>query len=343
MKNSRYTISDIAKEAGVSKATVSRAINKPETVESVTLKNIKTIIKKRKFVPSVNARNLSMQSSTTIAVVIPDIDNFFFGTILKTISSELDKRNLIMACFSTADDGKNDKDILRRLQSIGIAGLLYTPADDYKGDEAKEVNSLLHQLNTPIVIMDRETPALKSYDGVFFNDAQAIEKSTDWLLNSGCKTVGLINASDNAILGRIRRSGYKRALSKHNIHYDNKFDFISNYYEEDAYKVASKMLDSKVCPDAVITGNNSITLGLMRALKEHNMINNPTFNFVALDKIDALALLVEDFNYIERDPKLIGENAIRLLIERMAFPTGPAKKIYLNPVLHLNHIKGDKA
>lgn len=103
------------------------------------------------------------------------------------------------------------------------------------------------------------------------------------------------------------------------------------------------MLDSKVCPDAVITGNNSITLGLMRALKEHNMINNPTFNFVALDKIDALALLVEDFNYIERDPKLIGENAIRLLIERMAFPTGPAKKIYLNPVLHLNHIKGDKA
>lgn len=333
----KFTINDIAQEAKVSKTTVSRVMNCPEKVNESTRKNIERIIKKRRYVPSQNARNLSMQLSTTIGVVIPEIDNPFWGSVLRCIAKKLDERKMTFICFSTYDDANKDKLALERFKEIGVAGLLYTPAIDYSSQS--EIVSLLHQLNVPVVVMDRDVEPLRVFDGVFFRDREAICQATEALVNTGCKTIGMMNADVSTTLGRIRRQGYLDALQTHNIPLINHYYYnTGDYFTESAYRVAMEMLNSGDIPDGIVTGNNSISLGLLKALKKHGMCWNREIRCISLDKIEPLDIILDNFDYIDRPPEEIGDSAINLLIEKIAFPKSETKHVYLTPKLYIQNL-----
>lgn len=332
-----YTINDIAEEAHVSKATVSRVMNCPEKVNEETRKKIEKIIKKRGYVPSQNARNLSMQLSTTIGVIIPEIDNPFWGSVLRCVSKKLDERKMTYICLSSYDDETKDKIALERFIEIGIAGLLYTPAIDYP--LKNEIVPLLHRLNVPVVIMDRQIDALDSYDGVFFKDREAICQATEALIDAGCKKVGMLNADPSTALGRIRKLGYLDALKKHNMPTDDRYYYNTiDYAMESGHSIANKMLDSGDVPDGIVTGNNSLSLGLLRALKDHGMHWNQEVKCIGLDKIEPLDILLDNFSYIDRPPEEIGDTAINLLIEKLAFPKSGTRHVLLTPTLHIKGI-----
>jgi len=333
----KFTINDIAQEAKVSKTTVSRVMNCPEKVNDITRKKIEKIMKKRKYVPSQNARNLSMQLSTTIGVIIPEIDNPFWGAVLRCIAKKLDERKMTFICFSAYDDEKKDMLALERFKEIGVAGLLYTPAIDYSSQS--EIISLLQQLDVPIVVMDRDVEALKMFDGVFFRDREAIFQSAEILMEAGCKTIGMMNADVCTTLGCTRRQGYIDALEKHNIkcidqYYYNTVDYLT----ESAYRVAMEMLDSGEIPDGMITGNNSISLGLLKALKKHGMHWNREIRCISLDKIEPMDIILDNFDYIDRPPEEIGNSAINLLIEKIAFPKSETRHVYLTPKICIQNL-----
>ena len=337
MSTKKLTITDIALEAKVSKATVSRVMNCPEKVNEITRKKIEKIMRRRKYVPSQNARNLSMQLSTTIGVIIPEIDNPFWGSVLHCVAKKLDECKMTFICFSTYDDEKKDIIALERFKEIGVAGLLYTPAIDYS--QQNEIISLLQQLNAPIVVMDRDVKSLRLFDGVFFRDREAICQATESLIMSGCKTVGMLNADVSATLGYIRRQGYLDALQRHNITLDDRYYYNTvNYFAENAYHTATEMLNSGNIPDGIVTGNNSISLGLLKALKHHGMRWNDEIRCISLDKVEPLDIILDNFDYIDRPPEEIGNSAINLLIEKMAFPKSETKHIYLTPKLYLQKL-----
>ena len=333
----KFTINDIAQEAKVSKTTVSRVMNCPEKVNDITRKKIEKIMKKRKYVPSQNARNLSMQLSTTIGVIIPEIDNPFWGAVLRCIAKKLDERKMTFICFSAYDDEKKDTLALERFKEIGVAGLLYTPAIDYSSQS--EIISLLQQLDVPIVVMDRDVEALKMFDGVFFRDREAIFQAAEILMEAGCKTIGMMNADVCTTLGRTRRQGYIDALEKHNIKCIDQYYYNTvDYFTESAYRVAMEMLDSGEIPDGMITGNNSISLGLLKALKKHGMHWNREIRCISLDKIEPMDIILDNFDYIDRPPEEIGNSAINLLIEKIAFPKSETRHVYLTPKICIQNL-----
>ena len=102
------TIMDIAREAGVSKATVSRVINSSGAVSQKTKERVMEIINANKFSPSATARNLSMGTSSAIGFIVPEIDNPFFGEILRGVTEVTDKNNLTLMCYNTDDDRENE-------------------------------------------------------------------------------------------------------------------------------------------------------------------------------------------------------------------------------------------
>ena len=333
----KFTINDIAQEAKVSKTTVSRVMNCPEKVNDITRKKIEKIMKKRKYVPSQNARNLSMQLSTTIGVIIPEIDNPFWGAVLRCIAKKLDERKMTFICFSAYDDAKKDTLALERFKEIGVAGLLYTPAIDYSSQS--EIISLLQQLDVPIVVMDRDVEALKMFDGVFFRDREAIFQAAEILMEAGCKTIGMMNADVCTTLGRTRRQGYVDALEKHNIKCIDQYYYNTvDYFTESAYRVAMEMLDSGEMPDGMITGNNSISLGLLKALKKHGMHWNREIRCISFDKIEPMDIILDNFDYIDRPPEEIGNSAINLLIEKIAFPKSETRHVYLTPKICIQNL-----
>ena len=168
------TIGDIAKEANVSKTTVSRVLNNSASVDDSTRKKILELIDKYNYVPSTTARNLSKGESSTIGVIIPEIDNPFFGEMLRGIMDTMEQEGLTVMCFNSDDKKEKDEKALAGLRQNGIKGLIYTPAVDYSSDqEQKILKKQLQSLNAPVVVVDRELNFLQNADGVFFHNELA--------------------------------------------------------------------------------------------------------------------------------------------------------------------------
>lgn len=333
------TIKDIAKEAGVSKATVSRVLNGSAAVRQDTRERVLAIMEKRNFSPSAAARNLSRQSSNTIGVIVPEVDNPFFGEMLRGITHIADLYSFTLICCNSDDNAQKDKKALLMLKEHRIRGLLYTPAVDYgtKGQQ-REINKLLKDLNAPVVIMDRQTDSLEEYDGVFFDDEKAVYEAVMALIRAGHIRIGLLNATKDRVLARVRYKGYERAFLESDILLDSRYIFEGDYRMTKAYSLSRELLEMDDRPTAVLTCNNRTSLAFLKALYERGERLTRDIVCIGLDRIEAFDVIQNKFNYIERDAGQMGRQAMGLLNDRIAYPGKPLKEIILTPVLKIQEL-----
>lgn len=337
-----FTINDIAKEAGVSKATVSRVLNNATTVKPETKEKVLEIMEKRHFSPSATARNLSRRSSDTIGAILPEADNPFFGEILRGITEIADRYNLNLICCNSDDRADKDEKALLMLKEHRVRGLLYTPAVDYSTPgQQKRINKLLRDLNAPVVMMDRHLEGL-DYDGVFFDDETAMYNATVALIKAGHTKIGIVNATLDRVLARIRQRGYEDALRDFSIPVESRYMFFGDYRMEKAYAHAKELLSMGDRPTAVLTGNNRISLGFLKALYERGERPGKDIACIGLDRIEALDIIGNKFNCIERDAIQMGRQAIKLLIDRLAFPDRPIRQVVIASVLRIQDLENKR-
>ncbi|MBA4700791.1 MAG: LacI family DNA-binding transcriptional regulator [Ruminococcus sp.] len=334
-----FTINDIAREAGVSKATVSRVLNESASVKPETKERILNIMKERNFSPSAAARDLSRQQSNTIGVIVPEVDNPFFGEILRGITEIADQNNYMLVCCNSDDSAEKDKKALLMLKEHRVRGLIYTPAVDYTTKEQQiTINKLLRDLNAPIVIMDRPTDSLEQYDGVFFDDEKAMYEATKALIQAGHTKIGLLNATMDRVLARGRYKGYERAMNEAGIPMERRYIFEGDYRMTKAYHFSKKLLSMEDRPTAVLACNNRTSLGFLKALYERGERLSKDIACIGLDRIEAFEIINNKFNYIERDANQMGRHAIRLLNDRIACPQKPLEQVILTPVLKIHNL-----
>lgn len=332
------TIGDIAREAKVSKTTVSRVINNSALVDENTRKRIMALIEKYNYVPSTIARNLSKGETSTVGVIIPEIDNPFFGEMLRGIMESIEKEGLTVMCFNSDDKKEKDEKALSVLRQNGVKGLIYTPAIDYSSEEEQRILSeMIHSLNAPVVVVDRELEMLQNSDGVFFNNELAAYKATEALIKAGHRKIAIINAQLDRVLARERQSGYERALKDYDIEVRDRYIFLGDYTETKAYHLGLQCLDLDDRPTAVLTCNNNTTIGFFKAEKERG-ISNGEIACIGFDNIKALELLDMNFNYIERNVYSMGKKAADLLIKRMKNPSQARTRHVIEPQLVIKKI-----
>ncbi len=331
-----FTINDIAREACVSKATVSRVLNNSASVKPETKLRVQQIMEQRRFTPSATARSLSRQSSNSIGVLVPEIDNPFFGEMFQGIMEIADKKNLVVMYFNSDDSADKDRRALLSLKEHRICGLLYTPAMDYTTkSQQKEIDKLLTDLDAPIVLMDRQPDSLSTYDCVSFDDETGIYEAAKALIGAGHRKVAILNATLDRVLARTRYRGYERALEEEGIPLEKRYVFEGDYRMHTAYQLAKDLLSMEDRPTAVITCNNSTSLGFLKALYERGERLSEDIACIGLDRIEALDIIKCKFNYIERDAKQMGRRALGLLSERIQKPDGVIKQIILTPSLRI--------
>ena len=320
---SNLTIMDIAREAGVSKATVSRVINNSGAVSPRTKERVLEIIKENKFSPSATARNLSKGTSSAIGFVVPEIDNPFFGEILRGVTEITDQNNLTLICCNTDDEREKDRRALDLFKENRVRGILYTPAVDYTDKkDRKNLIRTFDEINVPVVIMDRNIN-LPNVDGVYFNDYQGIYEATAALIEAGHTKIGMINADLERVLARDRQKGFFDAMKEAGIPVREDYMFAGDYHATKAYHLSRKLLAMEDRPTAVITCNNRTTLGFLKALSERGESVPDDIVCVGLDRIETLELLGHQYNFVERDAMRMGHEAIKLLLNRMEYPERP--------------------
>lgn len=257
-------IQDIAELANVSVATVSRVINNSEKVKEETRERISRIIKENNYYPNLIARNLSKNENNTIGVILPDIKNLYFASIMNEIVNETNRNglNVILGC-SNESFGLQKKYIELFLEQRVKGIIIAVTQNSYdKIDFFEQIS-----LKIPIVFIDRKIK--KEMPGVFFENMDSSYKVIENFIKDKRKKIGFLAGPQSISTARERLEGYKKALSDYNIGYDEKLVLYGDFTLESGYRLGKKILKSRI--DAIYISNNSMTLGFLKALKELNI------------------------------------------------------------------------
>lgn len=319
------TIKEVAELVGVSKATVSRVINNSGYVNSETRRKVEEVVKKYNYVPSANAVNLSKQETSTIGVVVPEIDNMFYGEIVHGITEVADENGLSLIIFDTQNNEIKELQALQTLSQQRVRGLLLAPAVDYAKREAGDmIRRQLKALNIPVVILDRDSEKM-DWDGVFYENYESSYQVARTFSEAGHHRVGIITGDLELKIGRDRLAGFCDGARDFGLQLDERDIMKGNFLTDRAYQLAKEMFLSGDMPDAVYTCNNRTSIGFMKAAFECGIKTGQDIGFMGNDRIAILDSVGLEFSCVYRDTFEMGRTGLRLLLDRIEHPDQPPK------------------
>ncbi len=321
MKRPNITIQDIARELGISKSTVSRALRDSYDVNPDTRKRVMEFAEKHDYRPDFLAQSLQSGSSRTIGVIVPAYNIPFYSEAICGIQDYAMKHGYnIMVCHSKEQYNVEIKNV-EALLAANVDGIIMSVARD------TEKNEHIHRLKkkkVPLVLFNRVIENFKAAK-VVVNDYYGAYNMVKFLIDSGCRSIAHISGPENLLLCANRKSGYMDALRDHGLIPDPDLICAGDFSIASGMNCMSKLLDSGKDPDAVFCVCDAVAFGAMRIIKQHGM-NIPDEISVAGFTDEPMAELVEPSLTTVRQPIYeIGETAARLLFAQLNDPDLPAE------------------
>lgn len=322
-------IQDVAQRAGVSSATVSRVLaNKPHVREALK-KRVQDAVKALDYQPNRVARSLRVQRSSVIGLIISDIQNSFFNTVVRAIEDAAYERGYAVFLCNSDEDPVKEKLYLELFQAERVAGIILTPTRE----TSASLTSLIAS-DIPVVSVDRRVPGA-AIDTVLTNNAEASCTLVTHLIEQGHKRIGAV-LSDLAITtGRERFAGYKQALRAAKIALSEDLVRVGRSVEADGYALAKALLSSPKPPTALFVGTKLMSLGALRAIYEQGLIIPDNIALAVFDKLDWMPF-TPPTSYAQQPAYELGERAAQLLLERMTQPELSARQLVLPSSIYLS-------
>jgi LacI family transcriptional regulator len=309
------TISDIAKQAKVSHATVSRVLNDSGYVKDETREKILKVIKDLNYTPSAIARSLSTSKTNTIGVIVPDINNLFFGEIIKGITEIADAHNLNIILCDTDEDKDKELKAINVLKQQRIQGLIITPTF-YKNSGNSENLNTLKNLGIPIILIDGHVEYL-DFSGVFIDHIKGAYDGTAALIEAGHRKVAIITGDMKSRPAKERLLGYEKALEANNIPIDNEYIFYGDYTHQTAYKITKEILKMDNRPTAIFVSSNTMILGCIKAFYEEKISIPKDMAIIGFDKVDVLNIIGMNISFINGPSIELGRIGMKMLLENL--------------------------
>ena len=309
------TINDIAEKVGVSHATVSRVLNNSGYVKDETREKVLKVIKDLNYTPSAIARSLSTSKTNTIGVIVPDINNLFFGEIIKGITEIADEHNLNIILCDTDEDKDKELKAINVLKEQRIQGLIITPTF-YKDTGKSENLNTLKNLGIPIILIDGHVEYL-DFSGVFIDHIKGAYDGTAALIEAGHRKVAIITGDMNSRPAKERLLGYEKALEANNIPIEKEYIFYGDYKYETAYEITKQILKMENKPTAIFISSNTMILGCIKALYEEKLNIPRDMAIIGFDKIDVLNIIGMNISFINGPSIELGRLGMKMLLENL--------------------------
>lgn len=323
MRDKVITALDVAEEAKVSSATVSRVLNDSPLVTPKTTARVKKVMEQLGYRPNILARGLRVGATKTIGVIITNVLNPFFSKIVRGIEDAVTPAGYNVIICNTDENENKESAFIRNLVDRKVDGLIIAASG--------RVNNYSEILGgTPVVFVDRlpNKEEENSFDSVVVNNELGAYQLTKYLIDKGSRRIGLI-ASDVLTTGSDRISGYKRAVEEAMIPSADAPVEITDYLGNNTVEIARKLVALRV--DAIFAGNNIILLSVLQALKETNHLNDLTI--AAFDQTDWLSYLDTPVVVVRQPVQDIVEQASNMLLQRIEKKGGMPHKLILQTQL----------
>ncbi len=264
------TIYDIAREAGVSIATVSRVFNDNPNVSAITRERVLRIAQERGYHPKAIAQGLARRHTKTIMALVPMLSNYFFIEVLAGLqdrisSSEYDLHIFNIKGFTSADELHDQLEYVMRKGQADA----YILVSCHLRDE--QWRSLLKRYKVPVVLLDEHHDA---YDSISVDSVQGAYLATKYLLDQGHRGVCVIAASENSKPIQDRVAGYFKAMTEAGFDqedmriYRGDDSYRDGFSEMDGFQAMLKILENPDGPDAVFCTSDIQSLGALKAMQD---------------------------------------------------------------------------
>ncbi len=323
------SMSDVARRAGVSIATVSRVLNNNGKVRESTRILILKAIKELKYQPSRVAKRLRSKSvsGNLLGVLIPDIKNPFYVEVLEGIEEVAYRNNYALIMCNFGQDDQKERLYLEILQSEGIDGLIAAPAHENDLQLKKMVKEGL-----PVVCVDR---GLKDtdVDVVLVDNVRGAFQAVEHLILAGYRRIAYISGLSTIPSSLLRERGYREALAKYGVPCDPVLVRRGDSKHQSGIQLCGELLDLPDPPDALFAGNNLITLGALEEIHRRGLKIPKDIAIVGFDDMYWSSSLNPPLTAVRQPAGEIGRRAGELLIQRINDPQRTSVQMMLNAEL----------
>lgn len=306
----RPTLAEVAAAAGVSAATVSRALARPEMLNEQTLHHILETVRRMGYIPTAAARALAIGRTAMIGAVVPTLDSPVFSKSLETIQSVLADAGYRLVVASHSYSASSEIEVVRALMMRGVEGMILVGAD-----HRPETWEMLEQGNVPLVTTWCGDPRC---DSVTIDNSQAGFLAAEHLLKFGHRQIGVVTGplaqSDRQ---RLRLAGIRRAMESHGRVLSDAFVIEEPHSLAGGRLGAAALLSRQDAPSAIICTADILAIGALAEAHARGLAVPGDVSVIGIDNLDMAAHVSPALTTVHVPAQRMGQLAANTLLARL--------------------------
>jgi len=327
----KITLKDLSKMLGISESAVSMALNDKEGVSEKTRNTVKSTAMKYGYMPDAIARSLAVQKSKTIGLIVPDIENPYYGKMVRCIDSYVRELGYTLNLSISNEDIALEKESIWNFVSKQVEGIIVSPLNKPLDDFSHYDLPLKREL--PLAFIAAHYTSVKA-PYVMVNLEQGAFNLVSYLLGSGHRRIAFISAQRDIIAASSRIKGYRRAYDASKLKIDNDlFITCSRPNFEEAYIVATRLIKEKRDIDAIITANDYMALGVLKAMYEQGIRVPQDISIAGYDDIIYASLANVPLTTVVQDIERMSRLSVNMIMDMITNNTLTAENIMIEPEL----------
>ncbi len=320
------TLKDVADLAAVSEATVSRVLNNNPKVAEELRSRVLEAVRSLGYQPNRAARRLRASSSDVLGLIISDIENPFFISVVRGVEDTAYAHQMSVVLCNTDEDPAKQQMYLQVMQAEQVAGLIISPTS------ASKDFTELQRLKIPIILLDRRAANFEA-DAVTIDNVNGAYLAVRHLIDIGYERIGIIGGSPHLTTGQERYEGYRKAMTTAGLKIDERLIKVGDFKTESGYRLAQEFIAAAKPPQAIFVANNLMTLGALRAMREQGVRIPQDIALVGFDDMPWSSELCPPLTAVSQPTYELGQETVQLLLRRLADPNAPIRTVTLQPRL----------
>jgi LacI family transcriptional regulator len=311
----KITMKDIAEKANVSKATVSRVINRTDPVSQEVREKVEKIIEEYNYKPSSVARSLARSETKVIGLIIPDIANAFYSVLVEGIAGTAHQGGYNVFLCNTFRDHDLEIEFLNLLEEKEVDAIILTTF--YSSKKQKD---FISRFKKPIVTINRKFTRedLSVVPNIDIDNFQGAYDAVNYLIKTGHKKIGILRAKDEDQTCIDRVTAYKAALKDHNLPIKECYIVGYDFHFESGYESMMDILTTQEQPDAMFCISDEIATGAIHAINDYGLKVPDDISVIGFDDIPLAKRYLPSITTVKQPIFEMGQAAAETIINLIA-------------------------
>lgn len=313
MKTKHITQQDIADSLNVSRVTVSKALRNHPDISAEMKERVNKAIEEMGYSPNIIARQLSLQKTYVLGIVVPDLENSFFAYLVDSIIDEAQEHNYNIILTVSRERGVFEKNNIMNLVGMRVDGLLVCVSQETSDHKVFEY---VRKMKIPLVFFDRAIKGVH-FSYVVFNDKIATLEALNQLISRGYTKIAHFAGYSSTSIGNERCNGYREALINNKIPIREDWIIEGGYEINDGIRAFERLNETGELPELILAVNDRVASGAYKAIRKLGLKIPDDIGILGYGLSDTARLFSPTLSVIDQDPRKMGRIAVNLLIDEI--------------------------